>query len=573
MQVQRHTSIRTFAAGRWIAAVASGQESDRTLDAPHFPEGTSFPQTGVRDAPEQDARVDLERFIERVRDAAAHDDPQAIGQAIAGFRPSWRSVGDWVRVRSGRYTRTLAYRDENVEVLVLTWARGAKTPVHDHAGQRCWMLVVHGALEVCDFRAVVGGRRPGPAYLEPLGDKRILRTGEVDARPGLSEIHAVGTAPEQELAVSVHVYAKPVDRCLVFDRRRGRCEERRLRYDFIGPRTRKEPTLAAVAVKAVEPDSLYGRLSRWWRRAKETGEDLLVPSHVTREQAQVQMTNVRHHYGDVEALRDVTLNVRSGDFMVLLGPSGCGKSTLLHALAGHVKPSGGVLCIDGRPVVGPGPDRMMMFQESALFPWMSVEQNITFVLAALKVPRAERRARAREFIKLVQLEGFEHTLPHQLSGGMKMRAALARALAVNPPVLLMDEPFGSLDAQTRLRMHELLQRLWAEQQKTVVFVTHDVHEALMLATRVVVMARRPGRVIADLEVKLPPGRDPDGAELAELSGRIRALMRENEEGESDAFRANPAPGGIPGGAGGRLGGGLGAGTVAVPPVPRTRRGH
>jgi NitT/TauT family transport system ATP-binding protein len=169
-----------------------------------------------------------------------------------------------------------------------------------------------------------------------------------------------------------------------------------------------------------------------------------------------------------------------------------------------------------------------MFQEPALFPWMTVRQNLEFVLAAQGVSRTERTARARRFIRYVQLEGFEDTLPHHLSGGMKMRTSLARALAVDAPVMLMDEPFGSLDAQTRLHMHELLQKVWMETRKTIVFVTHDVTEALMLANRVVVMAPRPGRILRDLEVRLPMPREPDDASLARLSREIRAMLRESE---------------------------------------------
>jgi NitT/TauT family transport system ATP-binding protein len=169
-----------------------------------------------------------------------------------------------------------------------------------------------------------------------------------------------------------------------------------------------------------------------------------------------------------------------------------------------------------------------MFQDAALFPWMTVKGNLTFALAARGLSREEREARARTFIARVGLQGFEDALPHQLSGGMKMRTSLARALAMDSAVLLMDEPFGSLDAQTRAHMHELLQSLWLAARKTVVFVTHDVHEALQLATRVVVMAPRPGRVLQDLQVQLPMPRSPDTAELAEMARHIRELLRRVE---------------------------------------------
>ena len=279
-----------------------------------------------------------------------------------------------------------------------------------------------------------------------------------------------------------------------------------------------------------------------------------MPAEVGAEGAQLRVAGVGHRFGNVEALRDVSLNLRTGDFVCLLGPSGCGKSTLLHALAGHVRPSRGFLSIDESPIVGPGPDRLLMFQEAALFPWMTVEQNLTFVLAAAGIPRAERKRRAREFLRLVQHEGFEQSLPHQLSGGMKMRASLARALAVDPPVLLMDEPFGSLDAQTRERMHELVQRIWMDRQKTVVFVTHDVHEALLLATRVVVMAPRPGRVVCDLEVRLPFPRDPDDVNIAALAARVRAVMRQGERAVEGVGDGRSDDGSISGPGRGAVGG-------------------
>jgi NitT/TauT family transport system ATP-binding protein len=257
---------------------------------------------------------------------------------------------------------------------------------------------------------------------------------------------------------------------------------------------------------------------------------LLVPAtRVADADAKLAVARMGHSYPNrVVALKDVNLNIRSGEFVCLLGPSGCGKSTLLYALAGHLTPSGGSVSIDGRPVTGPGPERLLMFQDPALFPWMTVLGNLTFALAARGLERAEREARARTFIARVGLQGFEHTLPHQLSGGMKMRASLARALAMDSAVLLMDEPFGSLDAQTRVHMHELLQSLWLAARKTVVFVTHDVHEALLLATRVVVMAPRPGRVLQDLQVQLPMPRSPDSTELAEMARHTRELLRRVE---------------------------------------------
>jgi NitT/TauT family transport system ATP-binding protein len=180
----------------------------------------------------------------------------------------------------------------------------------------------------------------------------------------------------------------------------------------------------------------------------------------------------------------ISLDIAAGSFTSVVGPSGCGKSTLLYALAGTFAPSGGQITIDGKAVLGPSPERLMMFQEAALFPWLSVRQNLTFALSSKKLSRAQRNERADQYIRSVHLDGFDDALPHELSGGMRMRVSLARALAMDPAVLLMDEPFGALDAQTRGHMHELLQSIWMQTRKTVVFVTHDVREALTLADRV-----------------------------------------------------------------------------------------
>ena len=265
-------------------------------------------------------------------------------------------------------------------------------------------------------------------------------------------------------------------------------------------------------------------LARW-----KSSLRLFQPARVHSTLAKISVSELGHSYANkVVALKDVNLNIRSGEFVCLLGPSGCGKSTLLYALAGHVKPTGGSVSLEGKPITGPGPDRLLMFQEAALFPWLTVLGNLKFALAARGVPRAQREPRACEFIRRVQLSGFEHSLPHQLSGGMKMRASLARALAMDSAVLLMDEPFGSLDSQTRVHMQELLQSIWVRTQRTVVFVTHDVHEALMLGTRVVVMAPRPGRIVKDLEIHLPMPRSAEDARLDEMARYLRGLMRQVE---------------------------------------------
>jgi NitT/TauT family transport system ATP-binding protein len=275
-------------------------------------------------------------------------------------------------------------------------------------------------------------------------------------------------------------------------------------------------------------------LNDWARRVREKFAErfaarggLLVPSRRREGPAKITVSQVRHAFrNEVVALQDVNIDVHHGEFVCLLGPSGCGKSTLLYALAGLMTPSGGRITIDGVTVDRPGPDRVLMFQEPALYPWLTVRQNLVFVLRARGLTRREADERARTFIQRVRLDGFEDALPHQLSGGMRQRVSLARALALDPEVLLMDEPFAALDAQTRSAMHDLLQSIWTRDRKTVVFVTHNVREALVLGDRVIVMAGRPGRVLQDLEVRLARPRDPDDESLVSMSRRIRdALTR------------------------------------------------
>ena len=215
--------------------------------------------------------------------------------------------------------------------------------------------------------------------------------------------------------------------------------------------------------------------------------------------AQIVIDRVSHVYRPprgraVTALDDVSLAVRDREFVALLGPSGCGKSTLLYLVGGFLPVEQGAVLVEGKPIAGPGPDRGIVFQHFALFPWKTVLQNVLYGLEKLGVPREKRTRRAREFIDLVGLGGFEDSYPSQLSGGMKQRAAIARTLAVDPHILLMDEPFGALDAQTRSLMQAELLRIWQGSRKTVIFVTHDVHEAVFLAERIAVMSARPGRI-------------------------------------------------------------------------------
>lgn len=227
---------------------------------------------------------------------------------------------------------------------------------------------------------------------------------------------------------------------------------------------------------------------------------------------QIDIRNVGKVYGGtasdhaVVALDGVNLRIRRGEFISLLGPSGCGKSTLLGIIAGFQSASSGQLLQDGRPITRPGPSRTVVFQDYALFGWMTVQQNVEFGLKAKGMPKAQRAEIARALIAMVRLNGFEDKYPHQMSGGMKQRAAIARALAPDPDILLMDEPFGALDAQTRVLLQEEIARISSEAGKTVIFVTHGIDEAVFLADRVVVMSPRPGRVREEVLVPLPRPR-------------------------------------------------------------------
>jgi NitT/TauT family transport system ATP-binding protein len=221
---------------------------------------------------------------------------------------------------------------------------------------------------------------------------------------------------------------------------------------------------------------------------------------------QIVIASVNHTYRPpsgrpVLALEDVSLEVGNREFLALLGPSGCGKSTLLYLIGGFLPIETGKILIEGKPVGAPGPDRGIVFQHFALFPWKSVRANILYGLERMGLPRKEREARAQSFIDLVGLSGFEDSYPSQLSGGMKQRTALARTLAFDPKILLMDEPFGALDAQTRSLMQAELLGIWQRTPKTVIFVTHDVQEAVYLADRVAVMSARPGRIKAIVDTR------------------------------------------------------------------------
>ena len=235
------------------------------------------------------------------------------------------------------------------------------------------------------------------------------------------------------------------------------------------------------------------------------------------------------------ALDRVSLDIAENEFITVVGPSGCGKSTLLNILAGLEEVTAGEALVGGAPVSGPGPDRGVIFQQYALFPWLTVRQNVEFGLKTARVPRTERRERAEYFIRMVGLEQFADALPKTLSGGMKQRCAIARAYAVNPSILLMDEPFGALDALTRVRLQEQLLQTWSQERRTVMFITHDVDEAVFLANRVVVMAARPGRIFDVVEVDLPYPRTEEmrlSPEFAALRNRVWHSVYHQDSGRA-----------------------------------------
>jgi len=228
------------------------------------------------------------------------------------------------------------------------------------------------------------------------------------------------------------------------------------------------------------------------------GDQLLTTDHLCKAFRRGETT--------VEALRDIDISVADGEFVSIVGASGCGKSTFLRLVDGLTKPTSGEARIGGQPVRGPGSDRAFVFQQDRMLPWRTIEQNVGVGLEMHKVDKAARKATVAPLLDLVGLRGFESSYPHELSGGMRQRANLARALAVDPQVLLMDEPFASLDGQTREIMQAELLRIWSERQKTVLFVTHQIDEAVYLSDRVLVLTARPGRLKADVHIDLPRPR-------------------------------------------------------------------
>ena len=228
---------------------------------------------------------------------------------------------------------------------------------------------------------------------------------------------------------------------------------------------------------------------------------------------------------EMEALHDINLSIRENEFVCFIGPSGCGKTTLLRIVAGLEDPTSGTVTLDGDPIRGPSPERGMVFQEYSLFPWRTVLDNTVFGLELKGVPLNERKRLGRQYLKMVGLESFETRYPHELSGGMKQRVAIARALVNNPKALLMDEPFGALDAQTRNIMQSELLRIWEEEKKTVIFVTHSVDEAIYLADTIVIMSARPGRIKDVIPIPLTRPRSRTSTEVNQIRDRILCDLR------------------------------------------------
>ncbi|GGG87612.1 ABC transporter ATP-binding protein [Paenibacillus radicis (ex Gao et al. 2016)] len=245
------------------------------------------------------------------------------------------------------------------------------------------------------------------------------------------------------------------------------------------------------------------------------------------ERGRIEISGVQKVYetkkSRFEALRDIHLTIASNEFLTILGPSGCGKSTLLRMVAGLDEATGGELMLDGEPIIGPCADRGMVFQGYTLFPWLTVRENIEYGPKLKGIPTLVRRKISNEWLRTIRLESFDKAFPKQLSGGMKQRVAIARALANKPKVLLMDEPFGALDAQTKLEMQEMLLEVWEKERTTVLFITHDIDEAIFLSQRIVVMGAGPGRILKEFKVQLPDRLAPDVRETPEFLGLKREL--------------------------------------------------
>ncbi len=280
-----------------------------------------------------------------------------------------------------------------------------------------------------------------------------------------------------------------------------------------------EPSLPSVYRKPVRGTSLIGNAIKMPIRQAECA----TPKIHLQEVSLSYRTDTGSH---LLALDRIDLAVHPGEFLCIVGPSGCGKSTLLHLIAGLQKPTLGRVAMDGETVTSPGTDRILIFQEHGLFPWLTVEQNVEFGMKMKGLPKSERRERTRHYLRLVHLSQFKDSRPHQLSGGMRQRVALARALATEPDVLLMDEPFAALDAQTRDMLHDELEKIWAETGRTIIFVTHNVREAVRLGDRVALMSFRPGRVKKEFAVDLPRPRHLEEVEVARTAREILDHLRD-----------------------------------------------
>ncbi|GAB3245884.1 ABC transporter ATP-binding protein [Chitinimonas naiadis] len=249
--------------------------------------------------------------------------------------------------------------------------------------------------------------------------------------------------------------------------------------------------------------------------------------------SQISIQNVQKVFktpgDDVIALRDINLEISAGQFVCLLGPSGCGKSTLLNAVAGFSLPTAGQITVENKLITEPGPDRGMVFQEYALFPWMTVAENIAFGLKVKKVSPAEIEAKVSVLLEKLKLKEFRDRFPKDLSGGMRQRVAIARVLALDSPIMLMDEPFGALDALTRRSLQDELLRIWDEFGKTILFVTHSIEESIYLADRIVVLTYRPGTIKRDVIVDMPRPRDPSSAEFNALKRELSLLVMEEQQ--------------------------------------------
>lgn len=249
-------------------------------------------------------------------------------------------------------------------------------------------------------------------------------------------------------------------------------------------------------------------------------------------QSQIKISEVNKVFStegnEVIALENINLDIKPGEFICLLGPSGCGKSTLLNAIAGFSLPTSGSIVVDGKPVQEPGPDRGMVFQEYALFPWMTVEKNIAFGLEIKKQSNAEIKKKVDALLEMLNLQDFRDRYPKDLSGGMRQRVAIARVLALDSPIMLMDEPFGALDSLTRRNLQDELLRIWTEFKKTIIFVTHSIEESIYLADRIIVMTYRPGTIKKDVGVSMPRPRDPSSTAFNELKKELSLLVMEEQ---------------------------------------------